>query len=228
MSVVYEVTAVVEHELAEEWERYMRERHIPDVLATGWFTRASLVRQLEAWGHSVTASEDGEQAWDRYQAADFDLVLTDWEMPRLSGLELIKRIRAAASTHFVYLIMLTGRSDKSDVVSGIEAGADDFVAKPFDREELRVRILAGDRVVRLERALSTQNEALRAAGERMRRDLRTSDSIAEASVAAIARQDPGELHTLRDQLLGYRAVLAEAAPALSATNDNPPISSDRP
>lgn len=134
-------------------------------------TRASLARQLTSWGHEVVATEDGEQAWEAYQKAEFDLVLTDWEMPRLSGLELIERVRKAPGPNFVYVIMLTGRSEKADIVSGIEVGANDFVTKPFDRDELRVRLLAGERIVTLERALSRQNAELRDANVRIRNGL---------------------------------------------------------
>lgn len=137
-------------------------------------TRASLVRQLEVWGHTVTAAEDGQAAWEALSASPFDIVITDWEMPRLSGVELIERVRAAAAANYVYILLLTGRTNKSDIVQGIEAGADDFVSKPFDREELRVRVLAGERVVRLERALHDQNRELAAAGDRMRHDLRSA------------------------------------------------------
>jgi sigma-B regulation protein RsbU (phosphoserine phosphatase) len=80
----------------------------------------------------------------------------------------------------VYIIMLTSRSNKSDIVGGIEAGADDFISKPFDKEELRVRVLAGERVVRLERTLSAQNEELRVASARMRRDLEAAARVQRA------------------------------------------------
>jgi phosphoserine phosphatase RsbU/P len=143
-------------------------------------TRASLVRQLEAWGHTVTAAEDGQTAWEAHSASSFDIVITDWEMPRLSGLELIERIRAASAANYVYIVLLTSRTNKSDIVSGIEAGADDFVSKPFDREELRVRVLAGERVVRLERALHDQNRELAAAGDRMRHDLQSAARLQRA------------------------------------------------
>jgi len=134
-------------------------------------TRMTLARQLQSWGHDVTAAEDGEQAWEKFSAAEFDIAITDWEMPKLSGVELIKRLRAKTPAGYVYVIMLTSRSDKSDIVQGIEAGADDFVSKPFDREELRVRLLAGERIIRLERALQKQNEDLRQANERIRTGL---------------------------------------------------------
>lgn len=143
-------------------------------------TRATLTRQLEGWGHTVTAAEDGQSAWTHFSAGEFDIVLTDWEMPGLSGIELVESIRADARTSYVYVILLTGRTDKSDIVRGIEAGADDFVSKPFDREELRVRLLAGERVVRLERALNAQNAALRDAEKRMRHDLNAAARVQRA------------------------------------------------
>jgi sigma-B regulation protein RsbU (phosphoserine phosphatase) len=143
-------------------------------------TRMTLARQLQSWGHDVTAAEDGEQAWERFGAAEFDIVITDWEMPRLSGVELVRRIRGAAGAVYTYVIILTSRSDKSDIVSGIEAGADDFVSKPFDREELRVRLLAGERIIRLERALNQQNHDLREANERIREGLRAAARVQQS------------------------------------------------
>ena len=96
------------------------------------------------------------------------------------GVELVRRIREAPRAAYTYVIILTSRSDKSDVVSGIEAGADDFVSKPFDREELRVRLLAGERIVRLERALSQQNAELRDANERIRHGLRAAARVQQS------------------------------------------------
>jgi sigma-B regulation protein RsbU (phosphoserine phosphatase) len=149
-------------------------------------SRATLTRQLEGWGHSVTAAEDGEKAWEHFKSGDFDIIVTDWEMPLLSGLELVKRIRESAAATYVYVLMLTSRTDKSDIVTGIEAGADDFVSKPFDREELRVRVFAGERVVRLERALNDQNRELAAAGDRMRHDLRSAARLQRAMLPKTA------------------------------------------
>jgi sigma-B regulation protein RsbU (phosphoserine phosphatase) len=143
-------------------------------------TRATLVRQLEALGHEVAAAENGAVAFEKYQAGEFDVVITDWEMPEVSGVDLIRRIRQTARPGYVYVIMLTSRSSKADLVEGIEAGADDFLSKPFDREELRVRLLAGERIVRLEQALSLQNEQLRQANERVRRGLDAAARVQRA------------------------------------------------
>ena len=147
-------------------------------------TRMTLARQLTSWGHDVTATEDGQQAWERFSAdpaaAAFDIVITDWEMPRVSGVELVKLIRGTARDAYTYIIILTSRQEKSDVVSGIEAGADDYVSKPFDKDELRVRLLAGERIVRLERALKRQNAELRDANERIRHGLQAAARVQQS------------------------------------------------
>jgi sigma-B regulation protein RsbU (phosphoserine phosphatase) len=144
-------------------------------------TRMTLARQLQSWGHEVTAAEDGQQAWEQFDgAAEFDIVITDWEMPRVSGVELVRRIRRATRAVYTYVIILTSRSDKADVVNGIEAGADDFVSKPFDRDELRVRLLAGERIVRLERALNQQNAELREANGRIRSGLQAAARVQQS------------------------------------------------
>lgn len=169
-------------------------------------TRASLARHLQSWGHTVATAEDGDKALALFRADPPDIVLTDWEMPGLSGPELVQRIREEQARGFVYIVMLTGRTDKSDVVRGIEAGADDFLSKPFDKEELRVRLLAGERIVRLERALGLQNQELRAAGERMRADLRAAARVQRAmlprSVIATPRVRTEWRYAPTDELAG--------------------------
>src|SRR5688572_3238274 len=144
-------------------------------------TRMTLARQLQAWGHDVTSAEDGRHAWEQFSDGEtFDIAITDWEMPGVSGLELVRRIRETPRELYTYVIMLTSRSEKADIVSGIEAGADDFVSKPFDREELRVRLLAGERVVRLERTLTHQNAELRDANERIHSGLRAAARVQQS------------------------------------------------
>jgi sigma-B regulation protein RsbU (phosphoserine phosphatase) len=140
-------------------------------------TRASLVRQLERAGHDVVAAEDGAAAWDEFQRDEFDIVVTDWDMPRMDGRELVERIRTEGRAGYTYLLMLTARSEKGDLVAGMEAGADDFLAKPFDRDELRVRLAAGERIINLERSLADRNQKLFAANERMHDDLRAASRV---------------------------------------------------
>ncbi len=124
-------------------------------------TRRTLQRQLESWGHEVVVAEDGAEAWDRFQQQQCDIVVTDWDMPRLDGRALVERIRGSGASGYVYLIMLTGRSEKADLIAGMEAGADDFLAKPFDQNELRVRVNAGERIIRLERNLAAHNTRMK-------------------------------------------------------------------
>lgn len=126
-------------------------------------SRRLLQNYLQKWGHEVVATVNGAEAWRQFQEQPFPLVVTDWNMPEMDGLELVKRIRAAAGPNYTYIILVTEKSQKEDVVTGIEAGADDFVTKPFDRDELHARLRAGERIVALERRLEEQNQALREA-----------------------------------------------------------------
>ena len=136
-------------------------------------TRRGLQRQLEQWGHEVVATSDGQEAWEAFAAEPFPMVISDWEMPELNGVELVRRIRSTDSPVYVYFILLTAKSDKQDIVEGMEAGADDFVSKPFDRNELRVRVRAGQRIVDLEQSLAQRNQ-------RMQRDLEAAAELQQS------------------------------------------------
>jgi len=142
------------------------------------FSRTMLQGQLERLGHEVVAVANGNEAWDRLQREEFPLVISDWMMPGIDGLELTRRIRAREHSSYVYVILLTAKSNKKDVIEGIMQGADDFLTKPHDSDELNVRIRAGQRVIDLERRLSARNRELdkakrkvEQANERMKRDL---------------------------------------------------------
>ena len=124
-------------------------------------SRRLLQSYLQKWGYEVTAAQDGAEAWRLFRGGDFPIVITDWMMPEMDGLELVRRIRAAHRPGYVYAILLTARSQKEDLVEGMEAGADDFLTKPFDRDELRVRLRAAERIVELEHSLAEQNRVLR-------------------------------------------------------------------
>ena len=104
---------------------------------------------------------DGREAWDILCARDdIRLVLTDWMMPEMDGLSLVKKIRERKSDKYTYIIMLTALATRHNMLDGFAAGADDYVSKPFHISELLVRIKAGERVLRLEDALSEKNEEL--------------------------------------------------------------------
>ena len=115
---------------------------------------------LRRWGYEVIVAHDGLEAWSILQQGQVRLVISDWMMPGLSGPELCRRVRAAELLNYVYLILLTGRNDRTSLVQGMDAGADDFMVKPVYREELRVRVRAGERILRLEEELEERNHRL--------------------------------------------------------------------
>ena len=129
-------------------------------------SRRLLQSYLERWGHEVVAAQNGAEAWQLFAAGDFPIVISDWVMPELDGVELIRRIRASQRPGYVYAVLVTSKSQKEDLVEGMEAGADDFVTKPFDRDELRVRLRAGERIIELETALRASLEELAQARQR--------------------------------------------------------------
>ncbi|MBV8357863.1 MAG: SpoIIE family protein phosphatase [Deltaproteobacteria bacterium] len=129
-------------------------------------SRRLLQNYLQRWGHEVIAAQNGAEAWTLFQAGEFPIVISDWMMPEMDGLELIRHIRACRRPGYVYAILLTSRSHKEDLVEGMESGADDFLTKPFDHDELRVRLRAGQRVIELETALLKSLEDLAEARKR--------------------------------------------------------------
>jgi CheY-like chemotaxis protein len=128
-----------------------------------------LTSVLEAWGHTVVSVANGAEAWDAYQAGELELIVTDWIMPEVDGIELCKRVRQAeeGSSDYTYIIMLTGK--EQGLVEGMSAGADDFVTKPFVPAELRARLQAGRRLLDLKRSLDLRVEELQAALSRLHR-----------------------------------------------------------
>ncbi|HYD42097.1 MAG TPA: diguanylate cyclase [Anaeromyxobacter sp.] len=127
--------------------------------------RAVLRASLTGWGFDVVEATNGEEAWNRLQEADApSLALIDWEMPNIEGVELCRRVRAreAAGAPYTYVLLLTARRARHDIVAGMEAGADDYVVKPFDQHELRVRLRAGRRIVDLQAELYRLQEMFRA------------------------------------------------------------------
>jgi phosphoserine phosphatase RsbU/P len=109
-----------------------------------------LASRLRKMGHDVLAALDGVKAWEIYQQEHPRLVITDWMMPEMDGLELCRRIRATESRSYTYVILLTALSGKEKYFEGMEAGADDFVTKPLDPGGLQARLRVAERVVNLQ------------------------------------------------------------------------------
>jgi two-component system cell cycle response regulator len=114
-----------------------------------------LESMLTEWGDLVVTAPDGTTAWELLRSADSPrLAILDWIMPGLDGIEICRKVRAESEAPHTYLIMLTGKTGTDDIVQCIDAGADDYVSKPVDEEQLRVRLRAGRRIVELHDALS--------------------------------------------------------------------------
>jgi two-component system, cell cycle response regulator len=106
---------------------------------------------LESWGYQVTVAEDGAKAWQILQEMRAPhLLILDWIMPNLNGIDVCRRVRERASSPYQYILLVTAKDDKQDLVRGLEAGADDYLSKPFDRDELRARLRTGRRILTLQ------------------------------------------------------------------------------
>jgi DNA-binding response OmpR family regulator len=116
--------------------------------------RRILEEAVSNLGHEVTVVCDGREAWDEISAMRYDMVISDWVMPRIDGVELCRRLRARKNDRFTYFMLVSARNSTEDVVQGIMAGANDFMSKPIERAELRARLHAAERMVDLERSLA--------------------------------------------------------------------------
>lgn len=112
--------------------------------------RGFLEKLLKSLGHECVLAEDGLKAWEVIQKGKARMVITDWAMPEMDGLELCQKVREAQLPHYVFMILLTSKDRKEDAIAGFEAGVDDYIVKPFNPDELRARIRAGERIIELE------------------------------------------------------------------------------
>lgn len=124
--------------------------------------RVLLQSWLEDRGYQVSIAENGQQAWEMLQLEQAPkLVILDWMMPGMCGPEICRQLRARSDLQYRYILLLTARSDKQDLVAGLEAGADDYLSKPFDALELHARLKVGRRILDLQEQLLAAQEALR-------------------------------------------------------------------
>ncbi|MHB8899819.1 MAG: GGDEF domain-containing response regulator, partial [Thermoguttaceae bacterium] len=116
--------------------------------------RRLVARWLECDGYPVDQAANGVEALAAIEASCPDMLITDWNMPQMDGMELCERVRSMRLPNYVYILFLTVRSDENELVKGLDVGADEFIRKPIHREELLARVRAGERIVALERRLS--------------------------------------------------------------------------
>lgn len=131
-------------------------------------SRVFLEVTLVKWGYKVIVTCDGNEAWEALQREAPAIAILDWMMPGIDGAEVCRRARGTETAAPTYVILLTAKSEKDDVVEGLEAGADDYVTKPFNRSELQARIKVGLRIVGLQRNLSERVIELQSALSRVK------------------------------------------------------------
>jgi diguanylate cyclase (GGDEF)-like protein len=134
-------------------------------------SRKMLQKALARWGYEVVEAENGAEALDILeQPGAPPMAILDWVMPHLTGPEVCKRVRETRREPYTYILLLTSKNSKDETIEGLEAGADDYIVKPFDQQELSVRLRAGKRIIDLQLSLMEAREELR---EKANKDLLT-------------------------------------------------------
>ena len=132
-------------------------------------SRRMLEAVLTKWNYEVVAASNGLQAWNALQGENPPpLAILDWMMPGMNGVEFCRKLRQIQTHTPVYVILLTSKGHQEDVIEGLEAGANDYIRKPFDRGELRARIQVGERVVELQLALADRVRVLEEALDKIK------------------------------------------------------------
>lgn len=141
--------------------------------------RLLLAAMLESLGYAVTEAQDGNEAYSSALAGRIQMVVSDWQMPGLDGLSLCRKLRSAGLDYYTFFILVSVRDSPTHYLQGMDAGADDFLFKPVDLDQLRVRLRAGERVLELERKLAERNRELLLANERIRKDMEAAARMRE-------------------------------------------------
>ncbi len=160
-------------------------------------SRNLLQFQLEQWGHVVQSASDGATAWELLQTNDFQIVITDWIMPGMTGLDLLRKIRTTHRDSYIYVIVLTSMTATNALVTGMTTGADDFLTKPLDPHELQARLHPSLRIIDLERRLAERNRELESRNKQLsetnaktKRDLDAAAQIQQAFLPRNAQDIP--------------------------------------
>jgi diguanylate cyclase (GGDEF)-like protein len=172
-------------------------------------SRKLLEKTVKSWGHEVVAAENGRKAWEIFQDDEIKFIIADWMMPEMDGVTLCQKIRATDTSGYIYFILLTGKDKKEDVIQGLEAGADDYVAKPFDMEELKVRIRAGERILNLEKELKEKHDELSRLNKRLEEIARTDPLMEIGNRRAFYEEIRKVHHRSCRYLQGYGIIMID-------------------
>lgn len=164
------------------------------VVEDDFVSRNVMVGAVEKLGHACLVAEDGDQAWKLFQEEPCEVILSDWMMPGLSGLELCERVRNFESEEYCYFIILSSLAKKNHVLEGLKAGADDYLTKPLDLEELQARLLSASRVTSLHRNLLEAQ----------------SRAVLNSKLAAVGQLAAGVAHELNTPLGAVKMALDSA------------------
>jgi len=160
--------------------------------------RRVLALQLQRWGYRVVEAASGEEALRACQTTDFEMVVSDWMMPGMTGLEFCQSFKSLPRDGYGYFILLTSKSEKAEVADGLEVGADDFLSKPVSLTELRARLRAGERILGMQRELVQKNRLIGATLDELQK---LYDSLDRDLVEARKLQDG----LVRDRFRDYGA-----------------------
>jgi DNA-binding response OmpR family regulator len=165
--------------------------------------RLLLSSALTKLGHTVHEATNGREAWDAWRGGEFSLVISDWMMPDLDGLEFCRRIRAEQRADYTYIVLLTSRSGKTNYLEAMNAGADDFITKPFEKDALAARVGAAERILRLHASLRTANTDLERRVLERTAELETALRIKGEFLSRASH----ELRTPMNHVLGFAQLL---------------------
>lgn len=146
--------------------------------------RHLMATMLTKWGFSVCEAEDGACALRLLEQQSVHIVISDWEMPVMDGVELCQAIRRSDFGHYIYVILVTARQSLDDLLTGMEAGADDFLSKPVNQSQLRARLHAAERVLLLENTLAARNEKISSAYRQIESDLQAAAKLQHSVLPA--------------------------------------------
>jgi len=163
-------------------------------------TRLLYSTRLRSCGYEIIAVENGEEAWNYLQKEPVQILISDWEMPIINGLELCRRVKTSTELPYIYTILLTARDDSNSLIQGLDIGADDFLAKTNEIEVLKARVRSGERILHLTAELEAKNQHL----EAVNRELDKTYSYIKRDLEMAAKAQMGLLPTQDAVIAGIR------------------------